>query len=192
MLSALCKSSLTGEHSICLLQLRPKPIAKPSGGWWPEVISSFAFWGFFVLLTWGSGSNHPGNPSPKAFVIWLCWITKQTWQSLLHQRLTDKSSGSAELVLLCLFSAQPQLPCTSLELRPLYSQCICVAFPLYVSSCGPPAYIGLWKVSALGNSPAIGTQTLSSHRVCGHCWCAVQVEQRLHLNRNTTSAAALL
>lgn len=86
----------------------------------------------------------------------------------------------------CIASASLSKP------RALYSQCICVAFPLYVSSCGPPAYTGLWMVSAPGNSPAIGTQTLSSRHVYGHCLYAVWVEDRSQINRNVTSSSALL
>lgn len=47
-------------------------------------------------------------------------------------------------------------------------------------------------VSAPGNSPAIGTQTLSSHHVCGRYLYAVWVEGSLQINRNITLPAALL
>lgn len=130
-------------------------------------------------------------PLPKALVIWASSIRKQTWYSLLQQ-MSDRQEIRECSICTALFSAQPQQPCPSLELSPLYSQCICVAFPLYASSCGPPAYTGLWMVSAPGNSPAIGTQTLSFHRVYGHCLYAVWVEERLQLYRNVTSSSALL
>lgn len=130
-------------------------------------------------------------PSAKALVIWASWITKPTWQCLLQQ-MSDRQEIREGSICATLLPAQPQFPHLSLELSPLYSQCICVAFPLYVSSCGPPAYTGLWTVSAPGNSPAIGTQTLSSRRVCGRCLYAVRVKETLQLNRDVTSAAALL
>lgn len=47
-------------------------------------------------------------------------------------------------------------------------------------------------VSAPWNSPAIGTQTLSSHHVCGHYLCAVWIEGSLQINRNITLPAVFL
>lgn len=46
-------------------------------------------------------------------------------------------------------------------------------------------------VSAPGNSPAIGTQTLSSHRVYGRCLYAVRVEERLQLNKKCNIVIAV-
>lgn len=62
----------------------------------------------------------------------------------------------------------------SLLLKLVFLPCIYAASPPCDVSCGPPACTEPWRASARASTPPSDTQTPSSRRGCGHCWCAVE------------------
>lgn len=96
-----------------------------------------------------------GIPPPKAFVIWLCWITKQTWQSLLHKSLTDElreCSTRPALFALCTAPASQYKPGAQTLL-------------LTVHLCGfSPVCLLMWTTSIYWALKGFCSREQSSHR----------------------------